>query len=404
MISLKKLKISACYIGILTPLFLIWNSSTWDAGFYHDDAVTSSYYGEAKLNNQGIFCYAHEQLKNMIAYQGRFAPAYNYFITTFLVLFGDSLLLYRVWHSVWLFLSLLTATYFIVRITQQQKVGPIFFIFTLSLMSVTTYHDPLLSYGVVLPQVVFFGLFGLILLQKSFENDGWAQQSYYYCSSICLIISVLTSEFGLTFIALAMIIIILKTKNIADLKFIACPVLISGVYFGLTLGLKKINQYSGTSFGKMDFETVFQTFLFQLSGSIPSAFIFSKMAKPVFTLEVIKQLFIAPSFWITLILIIPAFCFFGFAGQNFYSKNNFKIFLFGTILLLIPALMTAISEKYQKELMWGVAYMQSYIQLLGLGFIFLGLYLTINNHIKRKKNSLHFPNRNPYFFRLCFFR
>jgi hypothetical protein len=51
----KKIKEIIKISIMLAPFFLIWNAATWSAGFYHDDAVTSTYYGAAKLNNQNAY-------------------------------------------------------------------------------------------------------------------------------------------------------------------------------------------------------------------------------------------------------------------------------------------------------------------------------------------------------------
>ena len=370
---------------MLAPFFLIWNAATWSAGFYHDDAVTSTYYGAAKLNNQNAYTYANQQLKDMAVYQGRFAPAYNFGITTLLIFIGENLTIYRIWHSLWLFASILTTTLFVVQITKQKTLGFIYFIIFISLMCVTTYHDSLLSYGVVLPQLSLFGFLSLSFIYKGLESAVKTRLAYSFLGALSLSISVLTSEFGLTFVACAVLLVYLKKEYVADLKWAIPPVMIAVFYVVFTIFLKGPNQYSGTSLGNLNLSSTFKTFLYQVSGTAPTAFIFSKMGQELFGANKILSIFFSPSFWITLVLISPSFY---LKTTHIIKKEpQRKLFLciLGMLLVIIPAGMTSISKKYQEELMWGLGYMQTFLQLSGLSFLLLSCYLKTNEVILSTK-------------------
>lgn len=374
---------------LLLCLVALWGSAMWNAGFYNDDAVTSTWDAEARMQDRDIWTYASVQFKSMIASQGRFAPAYNFGITPCLLAIGDNLPVYRLWHFAWLMGAIASMAWLAASIAEHAGIGAFAFAALLALMHVTTYHDSLLSYGVVLPQVAVCGCLGLLALWRSLDES---KPSRLLLASALLgvTVSILTSEFGLVFLPLAALLLIFRRPlPQAALGFLPFA-LVGAAYVAVTLSIKAPHQYEGTSFGAMTLPVILRTWGDQLSGTFPLSFALSSLGAAPLGDHWWRLVLQSPGFWIVLGCAWPVFFFLSQPAPRRPAPHRsfLLLFLSGLILILLPALLPSLSEKYQKASILGVAYMQSLLQFSGLAMILAAAWQGAGNLLPHRPRSL----------------
>ena len=344
-----------------------------DAGFYHDDAVTSDYLSFCALNGKTAWSFAASQFTSMIQFQGRCSPAYCFGITPFLVWIGDDLGLYRAWHLAWTVLALASFSWCVKRATEDW-IGAIFAVaVSLALFCTSNYHSSLVSYGVILQQMAVFGFCGVGLAYVAFESSAHRRVAFA-ASLLSIALAVLTTEFGLIFVLLIALAAYLKL-DLRKGAWVAAPyALFALAYIATTAIVKRPGQYEGAAVGTMQPPLIATTWLKQLSGTLPFTFPLTEDGRATLGQHWLHRIVFSPWFWL----------FFAFSVVIFHwlirrlpiqtVRNCFFLVLFGSILIVVPPAFTAISAKYQVSLSYGVPYVQVFVQYMGLALAITGAW------------------------------
>lgn len=337
------------------------------AGFYSDDAWTSTMYADARNQGVGTWQYCYGQYQGMLRYQGRFAPAYNFLITPLLVTIGDDLPLYRAWCDVAHLLAFGAGIWLLLEMGVALPGAVVFGVFVLGCCQVTTYHDSFVSFGVVLQQVLFFGFIGLGCHARyaAGKPKAWLAGAV---GSFAL--SVATSEFGLVFAAAHLVIAFRGFTAWRRLLLTLVPFVgVSVAYVLITVLSKAPGQYQGTSFGSAAPAVVSHAFLVQSFSVFPLLAQATAAVQPVWALAGVHDFFPAVAVVVTAALVLCL----SWERLALSWPTAIRVGAVGLVLAFLPPVLTAVSRKYQMELVWGIFYLQAYLQFAGLGLIFLSL-------------------------------
>jgi hypothetical protein len=162
-------------------------------------------------------------------------------------------------------------------------------------------------------------------------------------------------------------------------------------YPGMFLYKTAANRYyAGTSFN-LDIFKCISTFIIQTIGSFPfSYYLF-------YPGSIFKTIILAyPQYVMILILFILYFIIFYCAGnyllheifiiKNENQKIHTSLFLWGIAFLILPSLVLSFSQKYQNELVLGLAYLPVFISYFGFLLIVFGLFLYFIGNLKDNRN------------------
>ncbi|MEO5721183.1 MAG: hypothetical protein ABIR71_06915 [Chthoniobacterales bacterium] len=381
---------------VCVGLAALWGTQIFDAGFYHDDSVTSDFAAEAQLGGQTAWSYSVRQFAALVNSQGRCSLAYALGVTPFLVLIGDDLPLYRAWHWAWTIMALASFSWCVKRISRDWMAALFSAAVCLSLFSTNSFHSSLVSYGVIIQQVVVFGFLGAVLAYMALEQPAHRRRAMGG-SLISIAIAVMTSEFGLIFLALVVFVFCLQLGWRKGLWWGSPFVLGALVYVGATFLAKQPGQYEGAAFGRMEPALILTTWLKQISGTFPCSFPLTPEGQTIFGADWLLRMIFSPTFW--LFWGFSAFAFLWFV-KRLGTRGVLAcrpLASIGLLLVVLSASLTSISAKYQKSLSYGVPYVQVFIQYMGLAIIMVAAWLWFQNAVRSKAGGRVLTLAQPMF-------
>jgi len=155
-----------------------------------------------------------------------------------------------------------------------------------------------------------------------------------------------------------------------SLPYIFLSVIFTLINFYVLNTSKSNSHYIGSTIN-FNFPLIFQTFLKQEIASFPGTYYFYNK-KPFNLINKLDYLYVFLIFITTFTLL-----------KKTLAKNIKYIFLLGILLISIPAIPIALSQKYQQELRFGIGYLPVFIQFFGAFCLIISLFLSITK-IKNK--------------------
>jgi hypothetical protein len=328
-------------------------------GLYGDDRVLAviNYRNSASLmaisNSIGEFIYGW--LEN-----GRFAPIGAILSVTFFRFFDFNH--YAGYHAIQLVAISLSCMLFAWRLVEgnTEKIVAVLLLCAMS-SNYWHYHDPYVSYNLLMPAFTLMFL-GAIILFKLYLETGIA--SHGIASLILYLMTLSTYEIAYPLILVFFVQLIMIYPKYKKIWIALVILLVAMVGFQLWLRIQA-NEivYEGLTL-KLSPLTVIHTFILQAFSSIPLA---QQIGSII--LRIINRFNGIPvdtALTLTIftgITVFTVFALFRFLKNR--SKENSWLII-GLIIWLAPPLVIAISAKYQGELRWGIGYLPRYLQNFGL--------------------------------------
>lgn len=302
----------------------------------------------------------------------------------FYVLHGNVLLI-RISQIFFLLMNVACIVYLLRLVNMHWKTIGIFVLLLFSLFRISTYHDPIATFAILMQMMGILTTISLILLVK-WRKSG--QIAYLFASTFIYTISLLCYELNIIFLPIA-IYIILTAAAPKPLRNILIFVIPFTLFLVLCLLLRhhRVEFYAGNNIGSI--KSIPITYLKQLIGGLPGAY-YLLNARHFITFP---GLFSAH----TSIIVAWGIAFLTFlyyrillnAPKDNQTKFRAPRSILTTALafVILPPFMVSISAKYQNELAWGFCYIPVYYQYIGLALI---LALLIQQFIENTKHSNFF--------------
>lgn len=369
-----------CHKDVLVWLILLFTAVVMGAvlvsKFYGDDVVLA-FQSKNFVRDTGtdLRTYLGVVVQSWVQ-QGRFFPVSNIYVSI-LMHYATDPFVYKLWILGFILLDVYVFGAFIRKLTGNRNFSLLAMVVVPVCFQIRTYHDPLVSYHLLMQVLILTTLLtGMGLLKYLRENKlRW------------LIVSLIPYTFGLmTYEASYTSIVFLCFlaffygaekfrdafcwRNIKRTFFVILPYfLIMAGIFAVTLRIKSKYgvHYDGItpSLSPVDIAV---TMAKQMAAAVP--FSYHVLGEELNTslsgiLRAAKlQDFAAAAFFVIM-------SFWLFTKKNEKIKNMWCVLGIGLSLLAVPALLIGISTKYQRELTWGIGNLSVYIEYFGATLLFL---------------------------------
>lgn len=212
----------------------------------------------------------------------------------------------------------------------------------LLLIQLRTYHDPVLSFGLLIPAVISLNAATVILIQRhKASGSWWAGLAFVFCWTLGLATYELSYGLLPFLLWLALMPGTVQAQRRA-LIGVVLPAIIVATGAGLTrtLGLGD-GSYRGI-ISNLEFIPVARTFLFQVGGSVPL------LTRELHRLRFDGMLALTTALSACLVwLLYPV-------DRQTLNRQGWG---FLALMWVLPGFSIAFSAKYQEEVRWGVAYL-----------------------------------------------
>lgn len=364
--------------------------------------LTSKFYGDDVILSFQSKNFVRETGTNLRMYlgvvlqswkeQGRYFPVSNIYVSV-LMHYVSNPLVYKLWIVGFILLDVYAFGAFTRRLTGSRYFSLLAMVIVPICFNVRTYHDPLVSYHLLMQVLMLAMLLTSMGLLKYLKGHKfrWLLLSFVpYTLALLTYEAAYISIFVLCFLAFFYGAEKFRDafcwRNIKRTFFAILPyfLIIVGVFL-ITLRIKSLYgvHYEGIqpSFSP---KAVAVTVAKQMVAAIPFGYhvLFKELHHSLFgILRAAKiQDFVAAAF-----LVLLSFWLF---TKNYKIKNKWCVIGIGFSLLVAPALLIGISTKYQRELYWGIGNLVVYLEYFGITLllilIFGGLLNLLKNRIARR--------------------
>lgn len=342
---------------------------TWHAGFYDDDSVISLWREQMLQAQVSLWHYCWSNFTGFIHFQGRFPLVFSLGILPILIGIGDHLAWYRLYFAAAYLLSFLLMQRGLARIFNSHLLASLVLAVFVAGVQLQNYHDSYTSYFAYLPLLAAFIIGGLASYDRLVEAVGGAQPiwgRHLWIHLGWVLAAMLTWEIAIVLAAgTAIHALVSRVPGRRKLALAAVPVIWGLVFVGINLVLKQHSTNAGTTISMSSLPAIGHAYIVQLAGTLPLAVGSAG----------------CPSVWHSLPPLVPAA---GFAGLivMFVLWRALRVdpaptdcrrlliaFCYGACCVLVPPALTAVTAKYQRELAYGMAYLQLFIQNLGLAMM-----------------------------------
>jgi hypothetical protein len=354
------------------------------AGYYGDDAANSLIRGYTQLHHQNIWQTIWYFIQVWI-HSGRLNPLS--ITLSYLVFYHfPNVIIYQCVRLIFIWLSIFSFAWLIKLISKETKSGILFLLLVPLCWSIRDFFDPLTSFAILLPITVIFSALSLGFLFKFIESNKYFYAAISLISYVC---ALLTYEASIVIFFGAAIIIWLEAKQ-QFAKQILPYFLITACYALLSLLLHYVNShvYDGIQIGSpYHFLTTFGS---QFSAAFPLSYRVLGHLPIVNSAALFKEFFASYSLSALMVGLLIASIFSIYSPlKTLDLKKKTLVFLtlMGLNLTITPAILIAITQKYQSMLKIGVGYLPVYLQYFGMACLLLVL---LNRLARHKKPTLLF--------------
>lgn len=338
--------------------------------YYSDDAFIYLNAQILKHNHLdfSIWDYSLKEIKAWVTTSGRFNPFYI-FLTYYLLFSIEHPIYYKIVLYLGNIVAMIPVILFFRKWIPKFNYSIFLIIICTTIQFCIRYHDAYNSFGLMYPFVVFFGFLSLYFLLDYIQYN---QSKYLLYSIISLISSNLFIETAFIFFALIFVVLIqLKSKFSIWLPYLVLFLSYVAFLFFIKYNLNGDPLYQGLQ-PDFNFNEVSRTFLIQLKGSLPLKTLFHR---EINFLE-LKSIFFNNKIIVLLLFSLSLYTLIYYKNIE-KIKLEFSFYIFISCLILFPAILISISDKYQNQLNETNYYIAVYIQIIGIVLLIYNLFLNI---------------------------
>jgi hypothetical protein len=377
----KKIVINKVIIIVLfIVLYINLLSTALLNGFWWDDIVYSLNYGSLRLIDKSVWQSIVDEIVAWI-HRGRVFPVaviqgnLIHFISqgereiTRTIQFG--LVFVNILQVFWFlnkiskqfYISLLTAFMFIPLV--QYRISPGF-----------NYVEPVSGLASMMQVCFFLSMASIHAAYSGFEKIKSKRRHFLLIlSAICAMMSALTYEIGLaSFLAVGLIafsknrfskiakLLYMNVYNISGFLIYVCII--------CYVRLNKASSYSGIEIGEMRY--FFHGFLVQLFGSMPltyALFIDHQKILDSWNTIIFNETFVLGFIGI-FVFIFMSLYFYKNTIVTLSKHDRTVLVIVACVFIFVPCIFMGLSIEYQKNLVFGMAYLPVYFSYFGIAFVF----------------------------------
>ncbi len=367
---------------------------TLKCGFFSDDSFNSLVSGVLMYNNTDVFSHTYRTISYWIFNFGRIFPLAYYIY--FLFSLVHDFFIYHLLILITILIDVLLFGYFIKRMTKSAYVSILSMLIMPVLFQIRDYHDPILSFSMLLQIVFFYLIVSLITFTYYLENR---KKIYLVISSFFYILGMLTYEITYLFFPLFIITAYFYEGNSNLRKSIkkSVPYIAIALTFIFILiawrAFINVPVSGGSDSGAYTINTdpvaYVNTLIFQSIAALPmSYYLFDPMV--IFEHDPVKLLSQTNPF-LLLAGLLSFVCFvLTISGvQNdllkraHISRNIAFLGIFGFSLFLLPGMLLSASPKYQHELTMGIGYLPVFVSYFGVSLIIVAFLILVSDLVSR---------------------
>ena len=179
---------------VVLTITVFYLSPTLKCGFFSDDCLNSLVSGVLTYNNTDVFTHTYQIVIYWIFNTGRIFPLAFYLYFLFSII--HDLFIYHLLILIAIMIDVLLFGYFIKRMTKSAYVSLLSMLIVSALFQVRVYHDPILSFSMLLQIVFFYLIVSLITFTYYLEHG---KKIYLIVSSFFCVFGMLTYEINYIF-------------------------------------------------------------------------------------------------------------------------------------------------------------------------------------------------------------
>ncbi|MHC1773139.1 MAG: hypothetical protein AB9907_15685 [Flexilinea sp.] len=373
-----RFKLSQKSLLILTLLFIFISLLPMlRSGFYWDDAFHSAHTAVLRINGDSIL---QKTWHEIVRYGqlGRINPFATFQFLIFYLI--SSPFVYKAVILILILLDCFLFYKFVLKITGNTQIPLILLLLFPLCVQFRIYHDPILSYYGLMEMMFAELMLSLIFFLKHLDEP---KKKNLFFSLLFFTVGILSYEMFYPLILFYPLLAIFHRKNLIKALRVCLPFgVIAAVLFAVSMAFRLSSAateqaYSGTTFslqaGKVFYAWFCQTiaaFPFSYRISDTGASLLGKWIQEQSIFDVSWSGFFSGIRWIDLAELAIAGC----VVLNIQKKKPFPglksgYWLIGLLLLLLPGLTIALSEKYQQQLIPGLAYLPVYFEYFGAAIL-----------------------------------
>jgi hypothetical protein len=372
---------------LLLSLLVIISLPIVKAGYFSDDTVNSLISGTIKIYHFSFWSYVYEYMKIWINY-GRFFPL-SILSSIFVFNYFPNVHDYQIIRLVFIWISVFSFAWLLKVLTRDVFSALLFLILTPMCWSVHDVADPLVSFAIFLPLVVIFAATTLIFLSyyQDTQKTGWLALSLvmYCCGLACY-------ELGMVTFFLMLIMVTMQTDTRQHkIETIKPYSILTATYLLAYLIAQHANHFTYDGI-KIHLGISFLSgFMAQLTSALPLSYYFLATHTHIDTSLLLQHIATnkpAAATTLYLFFVTLSTTFWLIRKVQFSKKNIVCICLTGLTLIIFPALLMGLSQRYQNIIQAGRGYIPVYVQYLGTACLLLSGICWLNLHF-RQKTFLH---------------
>lgn len=389
---LEAINNNKCEIAILFFTFL-YLAPIIKCDFISDDGIYYYLRGSIILNDNSIdiFKIAYEKMIGWIN-RGRFFPLSIYSI--FIMYFLNNNLLYKTIIILTICINVGMFGVFVEQLTESKRVKLILMLFiNLFFQVITIYHSPFLSFHMFM-QVMFAILMAILINLQLYFNKHKVKN--IIISILFFIIGLLIYELAFAYIGIIIVLIfyynksILKSIKLCTIYMV--PIIIMSI-INIIIKMSNVIGYEGINVAHSPLKFI-NTIIKQCYAAIPlsnylisrnNGILNSDISSIILNISV-QDILITIMFFVILYGILK------YTEDIKIKVHKGYLLLFCLAFYVFPGVLSSLTEKYQKELGFGIAHISVYMQYFGLIMIFLWLYMYLKTKFENKEISKFFIN------------
>jgi hypothetical protein len=336
-------------------------------GYIDDDVFNSLVPGVLQFHHLTFLQFTRRILGEIMV-RGRFFPL-AYLLTYGVFCSISNLLLYKSFIIATVILNLFLFHRFIRKTTGSDALAALSVLCTVCLVQFRIYHDPILSHNGLTQAVFAFVLLSLLALLKHLETP---RPMWLGLSTLAFGSSLLIYEISYPFFLLHIAIVWGRTHDIRKtIKTLLPAALVLGTLAGYLLFLRfaSENDQDANYLPNNDLFAYWRTLAKQLFAALPLSYFLGDPSH-LFSLKNIhwSALTLIAAFSASFLLSLATLWSL-FRSSQSAAPGTQQLPLLGMLLWTLPAVLIALSPKYQHELCRGVGHLPVYIQYFGVGTI-----------------------------------
>lgn len=368
----------ALQCGIILGLFLYY-SVLLDSPYYADDIYNSCIRGNVSEAGIGIWTYMVRDAGGWIR-GGRLFPIAEVQYLFFYIL--TDILAYKCFLILYTLLDI-----FLLGEIIYKSFGSMFFknigmIVTGLIMPVYAYDgvNPMNMFGGLVQTVVLFGFLAIIFELHYFESG---KKKWLWASAVCAACGMLTYEPGWIFPVLLAVIAFGRCKSKKEFILTQIPNFIFAGGTAICTILIKLkyreSAYEGVAVS-FDTKAILETFKVQFFGAFPFVS-WGNAQKPMYLFDNIWECYrnvsgmtVIATGILVIFIVMVIFLQQQYGCENRFGKRALDMGICGILLWLFPALLIAISGKYQQSLQQQqLPYLPFFMEIFGIAMVIIGL-------------------------------